>query len=491
MFTDELRRNVWQQIRQRDLRQFERFLPPALIKQAAVQAGARMGRGALNLATLTWLGLASAFHSTQNFASVLSLTIRLLQDNGQWLGKDSAPSTGQAKGLRGKSKPQRSKRSKHDPHGTDPNHLSEEAFVQARHHMPLGYWIKLILILGEQFQKEHGPLLHWKSYRLLALDGSCIQLPGHAALAEHFGRASNGHGSRTVQARMVMLQFPLVRLPWLYELSGIQEGERTVAQRLLNHLRPQDLVLMDRGFWSYGLFWQIAGRQSFFAVRLMKGVKFKTVKHLGCKDRLVSWTPSERKWRGAGLPASIQLRVIDYQIKGFRPSAIVTNVLSARSISREEWVRLTTQSDPGRRLDPGLYHRRWEIETTFLELKVVQGMEGSLRSRTPQGIAYEVRGHVVLYLLVRWLMVEAALEHGQDPLHLSFTNALREVRQMSQTLLLASLARVTEVLLPLLSERIASHPVPWRPGRHDPRPGDTRVRNVGKGKYRLPNKLVA
>lgn len=100
--------------------------------------------------------------------------------------------------------------------------------------------------------------------------------------------------------------------------------------------------------------------------------------------------------RSGCAPDAINLRIIDYQIPGFRASAVVTNVLDPKQISRDEWVRLATQSVSGRRLQPGLYHRRWEIETTFHELKVRQGMEGGLRSLTPAGIAYEVAGHVLL-----------------------------------------------------------------------------------------------
>ena len=35
---------------------------------------------------------------------------------------------------------------------------------------------------------------------------------------------------------------------------------------------------------------------------------------------------------------------------------------------------------------------RWEVETTYGELKVRQRLEGGLRSRTAEGIDYEVAG---------------------------------------------------------------------------------------------------
>ena len=114
----------------------------------------------------------------------------------------------------------------------------------------------------------------------------------------------------------------------------------------------------------------------------------------------------------------------------------------------------------GRPLQPGLYRRRWEIETTFCELKVAQGLAGGLRSRTPEGVAYEVAGHVLLYLLVRWLLVEAGAAHGADPLRLSFVEALRELADVRPALLTASPEWAADVLLPRLLGRLASHRVP-------------------------------
>jgi len=182
-----------------------------------------------------------------------------------------------------------------------------------------------------------------------------------------------------------------------------------------------------------------------------------------------------------------------YRVAGFRPTALVTNLLDRR-ITRRQWVGLATREQAGLTLDPrgGLYHRRWEIETTFCELKVRQGMEGSLRGRTPRAIAYEVAGHVLLYLLVRWLIVEAATaaDVSPDPLRVSYLHALNELADIAPALLTAAPRRARQVLMPRLLARIAAHVVPARPGRHYPRPGDTKVKYKGRGKYRLPSKTV-
>jgi len=497
MCTDARKVTVWDQLRQRDLKLWERFLSLENLTQAAARAGiVEVGRGPLQLFTLVWLGLCAALHGTKSFAEVLVLALKLIEDDPR--GWTAAAPRGARRSLcrrqrRRQSKGRRgAKRSQHDPRGQNSTTVAEEAFVQARRRMPWSFWLALLGVLTDQFEAEHGDRVRWKQFRLLALDGTTIKLPAWKRLRDYFGSASNGRGRRTTQARLVMMQMPLVRMPWRYQLAPLSQGEKTVAARLLGELRPNDLVLMDRGFWSYGAFWQIQQQRAFFAIRKIAQVKWKVVRRLGYQDVLVRHRPSDsKKKKWAGLPKDILLRVINYQIRGFRPSAVVTNVLDPEVVSQQDWVRLTASEAARRVLEPGLYHRRWEIETTFRELKVTQGMEGHLRSRSPEGIRYEVAGHVLLYLLVRWLMVEAAGKTGiGDSLRLSFKGALEELLDLRQSLLLADPQYARCVLLPRLLERIAAHYVPLRPGRHFPRPRDTKAKYKGKGRYQKPSKLA-
>jgi hypothetical protein len=482
MSPQDIRRRVWDQLRQKDLRAFHGLLTAEVVLQAAAGALVPAGRGVLNVANLAWLAVASALHTLEDFKDVLDHTLKLIEDGPHYRGSTLDRAR--------RAAPPAGPRRRHDPRPADPGSVSEEAFTQARRLLPWRFWVALILILTERFEAKHGDKVRFKRFRLLTLDGTCLELANWKPLRDHFGTVSNGKGSRRAQARLVMLQLPLVRLPWRYELTPITEGERTVAARLLGDLRPDDLVLMDRGFFSYGLFWQIVRGGAHFAARAIGGIKFTTVATLADGSRLVDWTPTDRRWRREGLPATIRLRVIDYQIKGFRPSTIVTSVTDAEAIGREEWVGLALVDDTGRVLrGPGLYHRRWEIETTYAELKEVQGLERSLRGRTPETIAFEVAGHVLLYLLVRWLIVEAAAEAGVDPLRLSFSGALDELKALVPSLIQAGPGRAAGVLVPRLLERMASHRVPLRPGRHYPRPHDTKIKNKGKGKKQLPSKL--
>jgi hypothetical protein len=465
MFKDEHRCNVWNEIRQQDIRAFSKQLTPGTFAKAALRAGVKLRCNPLSLVNLVWLGIMAAIHGTQSFAGILTTTLKLLEDQQESAARlDKLRKEGKRR-LRGH-------RSKHDPRRDDPTVISEAAFAKARQRMPMAFWIELIILLGEQFEEQHAARHDFHGFRILAMDGTRIDLPECQELCQHFGTAKNVFGRQQPQARMVMLQFPFTRMPYRYELAPVSCGEVTLALSLCGHLRKRDLVLLDAGFWSYGLLWRIQSQGAFFALRLKSDVKFVTVRRLGSSERLVRWTPKDSRgnWRKAGLPKSIDLRVIEYHVRGFRRQAIVTNVLSQKAISREDWTRLSTScQDTHRKLLPGLFSRRWEIETSYYEMKVIQGMEGNLRSRVAESIAYEIAGHVVLYLLVRWLIVESAVKQGLDPLRLSFLDAFRELQAMRASLLTSSPQWVRAVLLPRLLSRIAEHQVPERPGRHYPR----------------------
>jgi hypothetical protein len=226
------------------------------------------------------------------------------------------------------------------------------------------------------------------------------------------------------------------------------------------------------------LFWQVQNQQAHFCVRLRRSLNLRAIKELsattGANDVLVEWTPKDSRgnWRREQLPRSMTLRLLTYHTKGFRPLRLLTNVLDVKDVPYEQFWGLSL-SEEGEVLFKGAYNLRWEIETTYLELKVQQGLEGGLRSRTAEGIYYEVAGHVLYYQLVRWLMVEAACAAGVSPLRLSFTAALEEINEQWTSAVVASRGWLEQTLRPRLLERVGSHQVQERPAprREEPRRG--------------------
>lgn len=452
MFKDDTRSAFTRQLQQSDWHAFSQILTPTLIAQAASQCTLEIVASPLAIPSLVWLAVAAAWLVATPFADMFRLTQQVLQDQNGYANSAAK------KRRRGKSK--------HSPKPRDITQLpSEEAFVKARKRLPFEFWLALVSLLSDAFAQKYAQQVTFRGLRLLAMDGTLVNLPNWGALRKAFGAATNQSAQARAQARLVLLQFPLARIPFRFELTALREGEITVAKRLVAHLQANDLLLWDAGFWSYGLFWAVQQRGAFFAIRLTQKAKFKTLKKYDRNDRLVRWTPS-RRW--PNLPVSMDLRILRYKVPGFRTQQIVTNLLDRERLSYEDWFRLSWECDSEQRLLAGVYHRRWEIETTFRELKSVQGMEKGLRSRTAASIRFEIAGHILLYLLLRWLIMQAAEQSGCEPLQLSFAHALAELQGMRVALLTASVSWA-KTLVQRLLDRIASHRVTWRPGRWFPR----------------------
>jgi hypothetical protein len=468
MFRDDTRHEVFQRLREHDLRVFAGLLTFDVLVEAAQRAGVRIWSCPLNCVTLVWLGISAAWRKSESFVTILTGTLKLLQDQEHFGQGELAQDLKKQKRRAKKKK----KTSKHNPYGADPSQVTEEAFTKARQRLPIAFWLQVLLLLVERFEAEHDARMRFRRFRLLAMDGTRLTLPNEKALRDCYGRAKNGSGQHTAQAQMVLLQSPLTRLPLAYELQPLRVGEVTLARQLTKSLRTDDLLLLDAGYCSYGLMWDIHNRKAFFCLRLRRGLNLRTVQRFqGPQDRLVRWTPKDSRgqWRREKLPRSINLRLIEFRVPGYRTMKLLTNVLSPEELSYADFTRLTSNADVAKKLMPGVYHLRWQIETTYEEMKVVQQLDGGFRSKTPAGIAYEVAGHVVLYLLVRWLIVEAAAAHGLDPLRISFQNALRELLLIWPTMSVSSPEWAKKVLWPRLLKRIAAVTVPLRPGRSYPR----------------------
>src|SRR5262245_62739366 len=145
MFMDELRHKVWTEIRQHDLRAFRRLLSDEVFVEAAQMAGVRLGRSALSLVQMTWLGIGCAIHVSKNFSGILQCTLKILDDSCNWRRPSLEKQHGGKKPVR----------SKHNPHGTSLTSVTEEAFTQARRLMPMSFWIALVVILGNRFEHRH------------------------------------------------------------------------------------------------------------------------------------------------------------------------------------------------------------------------------------------------------------------------------------------------------------------------------------------------
>jgi hypothetical protein len=323
--------------------------------------------------------------------------------------------------------------------GIDPS-----ALPQARQRLGRAPVDALLDLTGQHWAIPAAAEARWRGLGLFASDGTCMRIPDTAVNEAEFGRPGSGRRSTAgyPQARLVALMAVRSHLVVAAAAGGLDQGEPTLVQPLLEQIPDDSLTILDRGFISWKLAHEIRsqGRERHWLLRAKKKLTWKVLKKLGTGDVLVEIELTRQLRREhPELPATILARVVNYRIKGYRPQKLITSLVDARRFPKEELA--------------GIYHERWEIELGYDELKthMLERAE-SLRSKTPDGVRQEIAGILVAYNLVRQAMLKAALEVGVDPRRMSFRNALLCVRNFCVTAWLSSAGTLPKQLIGLESD---------------------------------------
>ncbi len=224
------------------------------------------------------------------------------------------------------------------------------------------------------------PGAFYKGLRLMAIDGTIYLVPDSEANAQAFGYPHGGRGAGAFpQLRKLSLVEVGTHVEVAFVLKGIGEpdsGEKSMAPALFRHLRPDMLLIWDRGFFSYRLWHGVTATGAQVLARVQSRLVLRPVRHLADGSYLAYLYPCasfRNRDEGGLLVRVIRYTLNDPQRVGHgQEHVLLTTLLDAEAYPAEELIVL--------------YHERWEIETTYRELKVEQQLDGALRSRTPDGI---------------------------------------------------------------------------------------------------------
>jgi hypothetical protein len=258
----------------------------------------------------------------------------------------------------------------------------------------------------------------YRGWRLVSLDGSCLDLADTAENDVAFGRPEASRGASAFpQLRFVALVENGTHVLFGARLGCFAEGETTLARDALNALRPGMLCLADRQFLGHGLWREAAATSADLLWRVKRNLRLPREAVLADGSYLSTIYPGQkdRRHRANG----VRVRVVEYRLEG---------VADAEPLYRLVTTILDPAEAPAAEL-AALYHERWEIEGALAELKThLRGARAVLRSRTPELVRQEFWGLLLAHFAIRGLMHEAALRAGEDPDRLSFLHAVRVVR---------------------------------------------------------------
>lgn len=258
----------------------------------------------------------------------------------------------------------------------------------------------------------------FRRLRLVAIDGSSLQLQDTRANRKRYGKAGAAKGKTS--------PLPLIRFVALCEIgthvlfaarmAAWKISEVALAKQLIDRLEPGMLCLADRLFYGFELWNQAVATGAQLLWRVQKGISLPRLRTLSDGSYL-SEVRARSTARVAERARRLPVRVIEFNItvgakrKNYR---VITTLLDPRKAPALELANL--------------YAKRWGIETAFAELKTyLKGPGVLLRSERAELVEQDFYGLLLAHFGVRSIMDEAARKQRIPPTELSFVHAVRVV----------------------------------------------------------------
>lgn len=250
----------------------------------------------------------------------------------------------------------------------------------------------------------------WRGLLVCAIDGTVLTVPDNPRVLARFTKHRGNHGGTGYpQIRLLVLLACGTRTVINAVFGPTTTGESTYTPRLLSSLRAGMILLADRNFGAQDLLAQIAATGAEVLVRLKNGRKI----------------PVLARYRDGSYLSTLgrlPVRIIECEI------TITTTAGRRTGVYRLATTLLDHHRYPASELIT-LYHRRWEIETAYLELKSSILGGRVLRARTPTGIEQEVYALLLTYQLLRTAIADATTTRTDvDPDRASFSIAYHTAR---------------------------------------------------------------
>ena len=269
-------------------------------------------------------------------------------------------------------------------------------------------------------QEAIHPSAFYRGLRLVAFDGSTFELTDDPQIEQAFGRPGGRQGKAGYpQARCVVLAECSTHAILGANLGPYGSGEWALCQPLLERLGPGMLCMADRGFngfehWEQAratgahLLWRCGVNRNLPVEQtLPDGSYLSTIRPTG-----VSTAQAKER--------AMTVRVIDYTLPKL-PGAqshyrLITTLLNDKEAPLLELAEL--------------YHRRWEMEAIFDEMKThLLQSRRVLRSKTAELVRQEFYGWVLMHYAVRWLLHQGASQHRIPHEDLSFVGLVQLMKQ--------------------------------------------------------------
>ena len=331
------------------------------------------------------------------------------------------------------------------------------AFCAARQRLPENILPSLVRRTGNELEREVPADSNVYGRPVKLVDGTTVSMPDTPENREHFGCASNKKEDCGMPLARITGIFSLGSGAVLdYEIDPYRVSENQQWRQLQQNLSSRDILVGDCLYGSYADIAALRQRRIHGIFRLHQTRK---VPKGDWTQRVVTWVRRKR-------PAGMSIKEYRALPKKMKVRLIRVSQVDADTKCRKEVIIVTTLMN--KHLYPAelivkLYGARWEVEVDFRHIKSTLKMD-VLSGNKPRTVKLEIDAHLLAYNLLRTVMWRAGIRHQVNPLRLSVERARQEVVAWYKVW-----GHHPGQGHSLLLRAVASHKIPHRPGRLEPR----------------------
>jgi hypothetical protein len=338
---------------------------------------------------------------------------------------------------------------------------SISAFTQQRAKLePLFFHFWNQVLVKSYYHYYQSEVKRWRNYRVVAVDGSCINLMNNKSLSEYFGGQSNQNCFFTT-AKAFYCYDVLNELVIFSQLQPYRIGELTMAYKYIDKTEDDMLLIYDRYFCNYKMIalhqWQEKERK--FIIRGNESHKFiedfinskKTSTIFYMKPSYVTIKNLKKSGYIINKTSSLKVRLVRVEL-GNKVEVLVTNLWQEEGYKTKDF--------------KALYFKRWAIETNIcfqknsLQLEVFSG-------HTPKAVLQDFFATVLMTNLQAVLTkntqkVVEKFKHRKYSMKINKNKAFAKIKKYWILLLIR---RKVKNLLEGLHQHFIKDLVPIRNGR--------------------------
>jgi len=271
--------------------------------------------------------------------------------------------------------------------------ISKGGFSKSRRNLAPEAFLELNDIIWKDFYEEVD-WLGYQGHRLLAVDGTFLNLPNHESIREEFGIRDMGRGKKKDVPKSMSL-LSMLYDPVNYMTLDVQAGptDGSEIQLLLKHLPKADkgdIILLDRAYPSRYLFSALQSKGLHFIVRMRPfWLPYKELTKSRKKDIIVTMEVPDGDYERyrqqfPGMKKTIKCRMVKVVADNGEEHILCTSLMDSAKYKLRDFGEL--------------YRIRWGIEEGFKMYKARVQVE-AFSGKTAIAVRQDIYAKVMMMTL--------------------------------------------------------------------------------------------